>query len=391
MMRRLLPLFAVVVIDLLGFGIIIPLFPFMGVRLGLSPAEITLILAVYSFCQFLAAPVWGRLSDRFGRRPILMCGMLGAAASYVLLAFADSPTWLVASRALGGLMAGNLSAAFAYASDVTDERDRAKGLGLIGAAVGLGFTLGPAIGGQLSGDSDHANLVLPSLVAASLSVAALVSVWLFLPESHFDRTSSRVRGLAAWRSVLQRPVLAQLVAAAFLITTAHATLESIIALWALDEFGFGPREVGLLFLLIGGVLVIMQGGVVGRLTCRFGELRVAVAGVVSYLLGLASLALASDIAPAVLGGFLCGVGAGAYTPSLSSLVSKQAGRTERGLVMGTYQSSTSLARIVGPAISGSVYMGIAHEAPFLLAIVIAAPALWLIVRSQGARLAEMRG
>jgi DHA1 family tetracycline resistance protein-like MFS transporter len=387
MTKRLLPLFAVVVIDLLGFGIIIPLFPFMGVRLGLSPAEITLILAVYSFCQFVAAPAWGRLSDRFGRRPILMCGMLGAAGSYVLLAFADSPAWLIASRALGGLMAGNLSAAFAYASDVTDEENRARGMGFIGAAVGLGFTLGPAIGGQLSGEG--ANLALPALVAAGMSFAAFLAVGLFLPESHVSPGHEREHGIAAWRSVLRRPVLAQLVLAGLLITTAHATLESIIALWALDRFAFGPREVGLLFLLIGGVLVIMQGGMVGRLTRRFGEVRVAMGGVLSYLLGLATLSLANDVALAVAGGFFCGVGAGAYTPSLASLVSKQADVTERGLVMGTYQSANSLARILGPAISGTVYVGIAREAPFLLGILIAVPALWLIVRSQRGRLAQV--
>src|SRR5215510_14763190 len=150
-MRRLAVLFCVVVVDLLGFGIIIPLLPFMGVRFGVEPAVITLIFATYSLCQFIAAPFWGRLSDRFGRRPILMSSMIGAASSYVMLAYADSPAWLFASRALGGFMGGNISAAFAYASDVTQPHERARGLGIVGAGIGLGFTLGPALGGLLAG------------------------------------------------------------------------------------------------------------------------------------------------------------------------------------------------------------------------------------------------
>ena len=172
-MRPLLILFGIVVVDLLGFGIIIPLFPYMAVRLGATPEQITPILAVYSLCQFIAAPLWGRLSDRFGRRPILMSSMLGAAASYLMLAFGDGIGWLVASRALGGIMAGNISAAMAYASDVTTSENRARGLGMVGAAIGIGFMLGPALGGLLSGgDLKTASFEVPALVAASLSVAA---------------------------------------------------------------------------------------------------------------------------------------------------------------------------------------------------------------------------
>lgn len=382
-MKRLLPLFLVVVIDLLGFGIIIPLFPFMGVRLDVSPAAITLILAVYSFCQFLAAPVWGRLSDRFGRRPILMSSMLGASLSYLMLAHGDSSEWLVASRVLGGLMAGNISAAFAYAADVTTEEDRAKGLGLIGAGIGLGFMLGPALGGLLAGgDNESADFVLPALTAAGLSLLAFTVVWLLLPESRSAVERRRQAGgrgdRLAWRLVLHRPVLGQLVLAALLITIAHAMLESIIALWALDRFGFGPRQVGWLLLLMGGVLVIMQGGVVGQLTRRFGEKCVAIGGLLCYLAGLALIAQAASLAVAVAGGVLCGLGAGAYTPTLSSMVSKQADPGERGVVMGTYQSAASLARIIGPSVSGAVYSGIAINAPFVLGVLVALPAIWLV-------------
>ena len=386
-MPRLATLFFIVVVDLLGFGIIIPLFPYMAVRLGATPEEITPILAVYSLCQFIAAPVWGRLSDRFGRRPILMSSMVGAALSYVMLAFGDSIGWLIASRVLGGFMAGNIAAAMAYASDVTSDDNRARGLGMVGAAIGTGFMLGPALGGVLAGgDLASANFQLPALVAAGLSAAALIAVSFWLPESltveqraqHAERRVART----AWRQVLHRPALAMLIAAILLVTIAHSMLESIVAIWAMDRFEFGPRQVGFYLLLLGALMVSMQGGAAGYLTRHFGEKRVALAGIAAYLCGFLLLALADDMALLISGGVLCGLGAGAYLPSLSSLASKQAEPHERGVIMGTYQSATSLARIIGPMISGAIYARIAFNAPFLLGIAVALPAFWLIVRSQ---------
>lgn len=388
-MRVLLILFLVVVVDLLGFGIIIPLFPYMAVRLGATPEQITPILAVYSLCQFIAAPLWGRMSDRFGRRPILMTSMLGAAASYVMLAFADTIGWLIASRALGGFMAGNISAAMAYASDVTTGENRARGLGLVGAAIGIGFMLGPALGGLLAGDDlESARFDLPALVATGLSLTAFLAVSLWLPESHRAEDPARRvherEPRTAWRQVFHRPALAMLITAILLVTIAHSMLESIIAIWAMDRFDFGPRQLGFFLLLMGALVVLMQGGAAGQLTGRFGEKRVAVAGITSYLCGLVLLALSEGLLLMICGGVLCGLGAGAYLPGLSSLVSKQADPSERGVVMGTYQSATSLARIIGPMVSGALYSGISYRAPFLLGILVASPALWLIIQSQRA-------
>ncbi len=379
-------LFFIVVVDLLGFGIIIPLFPYMAVRLGATPEQITPILAVYSLCQFIAAPLWGRLSDRFGRRPILMSSMAGAALSYVMLAFGDSIGWLIASRVLGGFMAGNISAAMAYAADVTSDENRARGLGVIGAAIGTGFTLGPALGGVLAGaDLESANFARPALVAAALSTIAFIAVCLWLPESLTSkqraRNAQRRIQRTAWRQVLQRPALTMLIGAILLVTIAHSMLESIVAIWAMDRFAFGPRQVGWYLLLLGALMVAMQGGAAGALTQRFGEKRVALAGVSAYLLGLLALALADDLTLLVSGGALCGLGAGAYLPSLSSLASKQAAVNERGVIMGTYQSATSLARIIGPMVSGAIYAGIAFNAPFLFGVAVALPALWLINRA----------
>ena len=386
-MKSLLALFFIVVVDLLGFGIIIPLFPYMAVRLGATPEQITPILGVYSLCQFIAAPLWGRLSDRIGRRPVLMSSMLGASVSYLMLAYGDSIGWLIASRVLGGFMAGNISAAMAYAADVTTEEHRARGLGIVGAAIGIGFMLGPALGGLLAGDHPQsASFELPALVAAGSSVLAFLAVFLWLPESQTaeDRVRhARQRGpRTAWRRVMDRPALLMLIAAVLLVTIAHSMLESIIAIWAMDRLDLGPRRLGFFLLMMGALVVLMQGGAAGRLAREFGEMRVAIAGVTTYLCGLALLALADDLGLMIGGGVLCGIGLGAYLPSLSSLASKQANASERGVVMGTYQSATSLARIIGPMVSGTLYAAISFRAPFVAGIVVALPVLWLIARSQ---------
>ena len=392
-MKPLFVLFFIVVVDLLGFGIIIPLFPYMAVRLGATPEQITPILGVYSLCQFIAAPLWGRLSDRIGRRPVLMASMLGAAASYLILAYADGIGWLIVSRVLGGFMAGNISAAMAYAADVTPDDDRARGLGIVGAAIGVGFMLGPALGGLLAGENlQSASFEPPALVAAACSVLAFIAVLAWLPESHTTEHRARHehdRGpRTAWRQLLDRPALMMLIAAVLLVTIAHSMLESIIAIWAMDRLGLGPRRLGLFLLLMGALVVLMQGGAAGRLARTFGEKRVAVSGVASYLLGLALLALADDVEVMIGGGVLCGLGLGAYLPSLSSLASKQAEAHERGVVMGTYQSATSLARIVGPMVSGSLYAVVSFRAPFVAGILVGLPALWLIVRSQRVSVAQ---
>src|ERR1700753_1851828 len=175
--RRLGSLFIVSVIDILGFGILIPLVPYMGARFDPPPSWIPPIMGAYSLCQLIAAPFWGRLSDRYGRRPILMSSLAGACISYLILGFASNICWLLVSRMLGGFMAGNISAAFAYASDVSVPQKRAASLGLIGAAIGIGFTLGPAVGGLLAGNNlQTANFLLPALVSASLSMLAILLV-----------------------------------------------------------------------------------------------------------------------------------------------------------------------------------------------------------------------
>jgi DHA1 family tetracycline resistance protein-like MFS transporter len=380
--KQLGSLFLVSVIDILGFGILIPLVPYMGVRFNTAPEWITPVMGAYSLCQLIAAPFWGRLSDRYGRRPILMTSLAGACVSYLILGFADSIWWLLVSRIIGGFMAGNISAAFAYASDVSEPQKRAASLGLIGAAIGIGFTVGPAIGGLLAGDDVHtASFLRPALVSVGFSVLAILLVAYMLPESNTAelraQRSERPR-IGAVRLLLERPTLRFIALAALLVTCSQSMLDSILGLWALDKFGFGPRTVGLLIFCIAFLAVLMQGALVRVLVPRLGEPKLATLGVLTFVAGLLLVSQAQALALTVAGLAMCGVGVGAFTPSASALASKQSDPHDRGLVMGTYQSSSSLARVIGPFTSGPLYAALGSKAPFLAGACIALPAVWFI-------------
>ncbi|MBX3694907.1 MAG: MFS transporter [Steroidobacteraceae bacterium] len=387
-MKPLLTLFIVCVIDVLGFGVIVPLIPYMGTRFAASPAVITAILGTHALCQLIAAPVWGRLSDRFGRRPILLYSLAGACVSYAMLGFAPNIEWIFASRVLGGLMAGNISAAMAYASDVSAPEDRAKALGVVGAAIGVGFMLGPAVGGLLAGENlATASFVRPALVSMALSLGAMLLITLYLPESHTaEHRAQLARDAQPRRSPLallrMLPALRYVTLAALLIAIAQAILESIFALWALARFGYGPRTVGLLMLVLAFVPVTMQGGFVRWLVPRFGEYRVAWGGIAAFVAGLAIAGVAPGIGVAIFGLAIAGAGSGAFNPSGSALASKQAGGGNRGSVLGTYQSSSSLGRVIGPFISGAVFARFGAGAPLLLGALIALPAAFAILASK---------
>jgi len=387
-MRALPTLFFICVIDVLGFGIMVPLLPYMGDRFGAPPALITPILGVYSLCQLLSLPVLGRLSDRFGRRPVLMASMAVGGVSYLMLGMATSIGWLVAARALNGLMAGSIVTVMAYASDISLPENRARTLGMMGAAIGIGFMLGPAIGGVLAGNDEHtANFMLPAALAASLALVALALVWLRLPES----LSAEQRALhAAERRhskplelLRSRPGLRWLVLAGLLVTFAQSTLESIYAVWAMNRFSVGPRTIGLSLLALALVAVSMQGGFVRRLVPRFGEHRVAIAAILSYVAGLVLVALGGSLGTAIGGMMLIGAGSGAFSPCGSALASKQAEPGNRGAVMGVYQSGGSLARVLAPLSAGAIYSQWGHEVPYLVAAAIILPAIGFILAARG--------
>jgi MFS transporter, DHA1 family, tetracycline resistance protein len=384
--RQLAALFLFCVIDTLGFGILIPLVPYIAVGFGVAPQFITPVLGSYSLCQLLAAPRWGRLSDRYGRRPVLMISLAGACLSYVLLAGARNIWWLLASRMLAGLMAGNIAAAFAYTSDVSAPEKRAVSLGVIGAAIGIGFTLGPPIGGLLAGgDPRTANFVVPALASICMTLLAILIVRLVLPESHTAmqrEAQPHEPHRDSWRLLRERPALAFLAAATLVVTYAQSILESIIAIFALQRFGFGPRTVGLLLFGVALPALLMQGALVRLLVPRLGEARLATLGVLVFVAGLLLVGRAPTLALTIAGLTLCGTGLGAYNPSASALASRQARSHERGAVMGTYVASASLARVLGPFTSGALYTVLGPAAPFLVGACVSLPAAWLVRRAR---------
>src|SRR5215831_14231967 len=359
--RPLAALFCFCVIDTLGFGILIPLVPYMADRFGTAPQFITPVLGSYSLCQLLAAPWWGRLSDRYGRRPVLVSSLSGACVSYLLLAFAHNIWWLLASRM------------------------RAAALGVVGAAIGVGFTLGQPIGGLLAGsDPRTANFSLPAAVSVGTSLLAILLVRFVLPESHtieHRRLHPDESRRGAWRLLVARKALGLLAAATLIVTFSQSILESIFAIWALRRYGFGPRAVGFLLFAVALPALLMQGGLVRVLVPRFGEGRLASAGVMSYVAGLLCLGCADTLGVTVTGLLLCGIGLGAYNPSASALASKQSRGHDRGAVMGAYVASASLARVLGPLSSGALYAALGPAAPFLVGACVTAPAAYLVRRA----------
>jgi multidrug resistance protein len=362
-------LFFIVLIDLIGFGLVIPLLPFYAVRFGASAPVVTWLLATYSLTQLVAAPLWGRLSDRVGRRPVLMASMAISAVGYLWLGAAGQLWMLFAARALAGAGAGNIAAAQAYIADITKPEERAQGMGMIGAAFGLGFIFGPALGGLLAGnDPATANLETPAWVAAGLSLLALCGVLFALRES----LSVAQRGAAASPGriglvlgALRRPILSRLIVIFFLVILAFAAMESIFALWALRQLDWGPEKVGFVFAYLGLLSAFMQGGLTRLLTKRYGEERLLLCGLVALALGLVIVPFSHNLA-VLAGAFaLLAIGLGLVQPALNSLISRRAGSGEQGQVLGVTQSVGSLARVLGPPFAGYLFADLGHGSPFL--------------------------
>jgi MFS transporter, DHA1 family, tetracycline resistance protein len=377
-------LFLIVLVDLVGFGLVIPLLPFYALRFAASPQQVTVLLAVFSLMQLFTAPLWGRLSDRVGRRPVLMVSMAASVLAYLWIGSATALWMLFAARAFAGACAGNIAAAQAYIADVTKPEDRARGMGLIGAAFGLGFIIGPALGGLLAGnDPATANVETPAWVAAGLSLLALCGVALLLSESRpadqRDRGPSRNR-LAAILGVLGRPALSRLILIFFLVILAFAGMESTFALWAIGQFGWGPRQVGYVFSYVGILSALLQGGLIGRLTRLFGEERLLFCGLALIGAGLLTLPFARNLAVLAPGLSALAIGMGLTQPSLNSLISRRAGREEQGEVLGVSQSVGSLSRVLGPAAAGFFFGEFGRNAAFFWGAVLVVAALLVALK-----------
>jgi len=374
--RKALPvLLSVVVVDLVGFGIAIPVLPFLARDHGASGVELGLILTGYAGAQFLFAPVWGRLSDRLGRRRVMLCTIAGTAAALLWLGLAGSLVAMFAARFLAGGFAANVSVAAAYMSDVTDESERTRWMGLLGACFGIGFVLGPALGGLLS----HWGHAAPMLGAAVLAAGNWVYAFVVLrePARHEASRGARTSRLEA----LGDPAVRRICLLNLAFSIAVVQLETVFAFFMADRFGFEAMDVAWIFIGMAVVMGGIQGGGMKALATRLSERRLARGG--SLLLGasIALLPFAPSVAVLVVPLALSAVGRAVLQPSLMSLVSMEARPEHRGVVLGTFQSAASLGRVFGPLAAGFLYDA-DRGAPFWFASLLL---LGLFVGARGLR------
>jgi DHA1 family tetracycline resistance protein-like MFS transporter len=366
MNRAFIPVLLTVCLDLVGFGIVIPLLPYFAEEYGATPAQVTWLMATYSLAQFLMAPVWGRLSDRHGRRPIMLFSTFATAVG--LLAFGLAPTLglLFLFRTLHGAATANISTAQACMADLTTPANRAMGMGLIGAAFGFGFTVGPFLGGELSRFGYH----VPLLVAAGLSFLNFALAFFLLPETRKPGPSEghqRSLSPAAFLAVARHPVVGLCVVLTFVLTSAFALMESTFTLFAKHVHGLDAVHVGRMFGVVGLSAIIIQGGLIRRLVKRYGEGPLVIAGVVILAVGLFLLPELPPTLP-MLGSFLViSVGQSITNPSLNALISQGTAPSEQGFVLGTNQSMSAIARVIGPTLGGFLYAGVGPRAPFFVA------------------------
>lgn len=384
-MRRspLTILVLIVFVDLLGFGLVIPVLPFYATHLGASPALVGVISSAYALAQLLCSRLWGGLSDRLGRRRVLLVTLTGSIVAMALTGLASSLPLLFLARAFAGAMAANISVAQAYVADVTTTRDRARGMGAIGAGIGLGFVVGPALSAAaVSVAGPRAPFFLAAAIAAGNLVWALVA----LPETPrraATRVSSRRVG---WRSDLRDPVLGTLIAVIFLLYMAFSAMESMFALWTHARFGYGAAANGALFTFVGVVVVIVQGGLVRRLVPRWGERALLRGGLAFTATGLLLLPLVGTLGALLIGLGLLSVGQGVAAPVSSALASLHGHADRQGAVLGTTQTAAAAARFLGPLWGGLAFDHIAPGAPFILGggVMLGAWALtWRLPASRG--------
>lgn len=349
-------LFGVVLLDLVGFGIVIPILPFLSPELGADKLDVAYIIVVYAAGAGLCASFWGHLSDRIGRKPVIIICLAGAALSYVMLGLASALWMVYAARAFAGVMAGNVGVASAMMADITPPEQRARGMGVIGAAMGLGMVLGPMLGGLLSGDQP--GFALPCIVAGGMSVLAVLAAVVFLPESL--NTDKRARNKvqqqsdsgASTYSILREGGNRLLVLQFGLHSICVSSLTYLFPLWAGDVLGWGPRQVGIVFGIQGAIMALVQGAMMGPLVRALGELQLLRVAVSALVVGL-SIGVFADTMPfKVASIFIAMTGATLCIPLLTAIVSHRSPLLIRGRMLGVSSAAGSWGRVAGPLIAG---------------------------------------
>ena len=390
-MSPLLVVVSIVLVDLLGFTIVMPLLPRFAHEYKFSDGQIGLLMAAFPMCQLVAGPILGRLSDRFGRRPVLAVSQAGTALSFLILGLSREYWVMLLARMLDGASGGNILVAQAYIADITKPEHRARSLGLIGAAFGVGFVLGPLLGGVLVElpVSHEWQLRLPFLVAAGFSTLAWFLVLLRLPESlPADGRARQEARVVSWRGViatLSSPKVGGLVAVGALVVLGFAALEGTFSLFLQRRMGWGTSRAAYGFAFLGLVSAFIQGGLIRRLVPRFGEPKLVVAGLSALIVGFAAMALAQGT-PALLGAILIiGIGHGLANPTVQGLLSRVTPAGDQGAVFGTLSSAQTLARMANYLLANYLLgLGLSYtSAPYWEAAAIAGVALLLAVAVVG--------
>lgn len=363
MTRPLLIIFLTIFVNLVGFGIIIPLLPFYAETFGASPIVIGLLFAVFSLAQLVASPLLGDLSDRYGRRPVLIFSLAGTVVSFVMLALAQSVAMLFLARIVDGLSGGNISTARAYVADITEPEDRARAYGILGAAFGLGFIFGPALSGLLV----KVSYTAPIWAAAAITVVATIMAWLWLPETVHRVHAGTGNPLRYLPELLQRPIVRRILAIDFVFWFALAIFQTTFGLFVARRFGFDAALTGYLFAGFGLLSTVVQGGFIRPIVGRLGDKRTFVVGLLFSAIGLAAASVTYSVPVFVVILVPLSLGMGLGMPTISSLVSRAAGAHEQGRVQGAASAIESLSRTLGPVWGAAVLQRHGEAAPYLTA------------------------
>ncbi len=356
-------IFLTVLIDLIGFGVVIPLLPFYALNYGASSSQVGFLVSSFSLMQFIFNPIWGRISDRVGRRPVILLSVFGSFLSYLIFAFAKSLEILFLSRMLAGLMGANIATAQAYIADITPPEERAKGMGIVGAGFGIGFIVGPLIGGVLSKFGYN----VPILFASGLSLLNFLLAFKFLPESQKHPQAVNKSGYgASVLKIVSDKLLVFLYFTFFVITFGISLNYVVFPLFTKDTFSFDASHNGLLFGYIGAIGVFTQGFLVGKIARRFEGERILIFGTLLMGSGLLGMVFSSRFYEFFISVSFFTFGSGVTTPTVLSLISKRAKSEFQGLTLGLGQSLSSLARVLGPSTGGFLYGNLGHRAPFIL-------------------------
>ncbi|WP_295167685.1 MFS transporter [uncultured Brevundimonas sp.] len=396
-------LFATVFINLVGFGLVVPLLPFFAQSLRAEAWQITLMFSAYSLGQFFAEPFWGRLSDRIGRKPVLLMTLIANALGYLMLAFVPNIWLAIAVRLFTGLGAGNISTVQGYVADVTPPEQRAGRMGLIGAAFGLGFIVGPGLGGLLTQPQlGRLGYQLPIFLAAALAAVAAVGVVVFLRESRAkaDPAAPRPAFLAGLKDARDNAVVSRVLVVTLIYMAGFSAMESVFGLWSESRYQWGAREVGLSFMIVGIVSTLNQGFFAGRLARRFGESRVLATGMLLFGTSLVLQVLAPVawfpatrlelgaltipvvqgwIIPIVMAIGACGMSLA--MPNISAMISRASPPDRQGAMLGLNMASSSVARIFGPMIAGALFSGLGHDWPFVIGALLTLPAALMAINA----------